>query len=91
MTISKRSFAAPLRGRRMLRSSWKGALASGGRGPNLLPRSAAGPIGEGQRRNSWKYSFLSRRLSENEIVFSRSRKAKIITTGIHESISRIII
>jgi len=25
----------------------------------------------------------SRRLSENEIVFSRSRKAKIITTGIH--------
>jgi len=24
-----------------------------------------------------------RRLSENEIVFSRSRKAEIITTGIH--------
>jgi len=26
---------------------------------------------------------VARRLSENEIVFSRSRKAKIITTGIH--------
>ena len=26
---------------------------------------------------------LARRLSENEIVFSRSRKAKTITTGIH--------
>ena len=32
-----------------------------------------------------------RRLSENEIFFSRSRKAEIITTGIHCSISRIII
>ena len=27
--------------------------------------------------------LVSRRLSENEIVFSRSRKAEIITTGIH--------
>ena len=33
----------------------------------------------------------SRRLSENEIFFSRSRKAEIITTGIQFSISRIII
>jgi len=31
-----------------------------------------------------------RRLSENEIFFQRSRKVKIITTGIHCSISRII-
>jgi len=34
---------------------------------------------------------FARRLSENEIFYSRSRKAKIITTGIHWSISRIII
>ena len=32
-----------------------------------------------------------RRLSENEIFFPRSRKAKIITTGIHRGISRTII
>jgi hypothetical protein len=32
-----------------------------------------------------------RRLPENEIFFPRSRKAKIITTGIQLSISRIII
>ena len=32
-----------------------------------------------------------RRLSENEIFFSRSRKGEIITTGMHRSILRIII
>jgi hypothetical protein len=33
----------------------------------------------------------SMRVSENERFFPRSRKTKIITTGIHLSISRIMI
>jgi len=50
---------------------------------------------KGQRaRGRWPeppFGEGARRLSENEIFFPRSRKAKIITTGIHLSISRIII
>jgi len=53
----------------------------------ITPRSAGQAwIG---RINNIQSSIIIRCPSRNEIVFARSRKAKILTKGIHWSISRI--